>query len=142
MNKYTPAATAAASAVAVAGGGSDVATNAATSSASVVHSSAPRNSGGSGAGSGTTDALKGSESEPSSAVSKEGLTALYKFATGNSHHGISLRETLIEVGVNAVCGSDDAVMRKHLFFKVVRMRCIVLHCIILFVLECFVLYCT
>jgi hypothetical protein len=119
MNKYTPAATAAASAVAVAvaggggGGGSssDVATNAATSSASVVHSSAPRNSGGSGAGSGTTDALKGSESEPSSAVSKEGLTALYKFATGNSHHGISLRETLIEVGVNAVYGSDDAVMR-------------------------------
>jgi hypothetical protein len=108
INKYTPAAAAAS---AGGGGSNDVATNASTSSASVVHSSAPRNSGGSGAGSGTIDALKGSESGPSSAVSKEGLTALYKFAAGNSHHGISLRETLIEVGVDAVCGSDDAVMR-------------------------------
>jgi hypothetical protein len=80
------------------GSSSEVSTSAATSSTSVDYRSASRNSGGGGAGSGASDALKGSESDSSSAVSKEGLTALYKFAAGNSHHGISLRETLIEVG--------------------------------------------
>ena len=73
------------------------ATAAAAGGANIVQGKALRGSGGGGGA--ANDALNGSDSEPSGGVSREGLTALYKFATGNSYHAISLRETLIEVGV-------------------------------------------